>query len=68
LGGGSIKGAIDNAVDSDALADDADSTDPPSGNGATSFDGSITSTPSDWCCRDLLEPLSYSESESEDGI
>jgi hypothetical protein len=57
-GGGSIKGAIDNAVESDALADDADSTDPPSGNGsiiATSFE-------------DLSEPLSYLETESEDGI
>jgi hypothetical protein len=71
LRGGSIEGDIDNTVESDALTNVADSTDPPSGNRSittTLFDGSITRAPPDWCRRDLLEPLSYSESESEDGI
>jgi hypothetical protein len=62
-GGGSIEGDIDDAVESDALADDADSTNPLSGDRsivATWFDGSITCAPSDWCRGDLSEPLSYS--------
>jgi hypothetical protein len=66
LGGGSIEGDVD-----DALANDADSTDPLSGNGpifATLFDTSITCAPSDWCRGDLSEHLSYSENESEDRI
>jgi hypothetical protein len=64
-GGGSIEGAINSAVESNALADDADSADPPSDDGsiiAASFDGSITRAPSDWCRGDLSKPLSYSES------
>jgi hypothetical protein len=66
LGGGSIEGDVD-----DALANNADSTDPLSGNGpifATLFDTSITRAPSDWCRGDLSEHLSYSENESEDRI
>jgi hypothetical protein len=66
LGGCSIKGDVD-----DALANDADSTHPLSGNRpifATLFDTSITRAPFDWCCGDLSEHLSYSENDSEDRI
>jgi hypothetical protein len=49
-GMGSIDGSINNADESDILAIDADSTNPPSSDGSiipTLFDNSITRTPSD---------------------
>jgi hypothetical protein len=69
-GGESIEDAIDNVDESDALADDADSTNPPSGDksiAATSFDGSITCTPSDWCREDNSEPCPTRNSSMRTG-
>jgi hypothetical protein len=70
-GGGLFDGSINNANESDALVDDADSINPSPNDRsiiATSFDGSITRTPSDWCPEDHSEALPYSKFESKGEI